>query len=233
VWTLTVEAVQDITPEMRRVRFSGDALASFVHAPGSDFTLYIPAGNGETARRHYTARAFDPASKLLDIDFVMHGDGPAVVWAASARPGMKLDVSGPIVRYDIDLDADWHLFAGDESAIPAIFGMLESLPVSASALAYLEVKEPDERQQLIAQASVSLNWLFRGEVPGDQSRLIQDAVMADSFPQGRGDVFLAGETGRMRELRKTLLDRGLDREQIFAMGYWRPGRFGGDETIRD
>jgi NADPH-dependent ferric siderophore reductase len=37
----------------------------------------------------------------------------------------------------------------------------------------------------------------------------------------------------MRELRKILLDRGLDREQIFAMGYWRPGRFGGDETIRD
>jgi hypothetical protein len=37
----------------------------------------------------------------------------------------------------------------------------------------------------------------------------------------------------MRELRQALMASGVAKEQIFAMGYWRPGRFGGDETIRD
>jgi NADPH-dependent ferric siderophore reductase len=231
VWSLTVKAVEDVTPGVRRIHFGSEMLAYFTHEPGSDFTLYIPRPDGETARRHYTARAFDPASKLLDIDFVMHGYGPAVLWAASARPGDRLDVSGPVVRHDIDLSADWHLFAGDESAIPAVFGVVESLPAAAKAMAYLEVQGPQERQPLLAEAEV--DWLFRGDTPGDQSRLIQDAVTANPLPPGRGHVFLAGETGRMRELRKALVASGLEREQIFAMGYWRPGRFGGDETIRD
>jgi NADPH-dependent ferric siderophore reductase len=226
--------VEDVTPEMRRVRFSGEVLPYFTHTPGADLTIYLPAADGaEPSRRHYTVRAVDHERGLLDIDFVMHGSGPAVRWAAAAKTGDKVEVSGPIVRQDLDLSADWQLFAGDEAAIPAIFGYLESLPAATNALAYIEVKGPEERQQLRSEAKVALVWLFRGDVPGNESKLIQHAVMSEPLPPGNGRVFLAGETGRMRELRQALMASGVAKEQIFAMGYWRPGRFGGDETIRD
>jgi NADPH-dependent ferric siderophore reductase len=84
-----------------------------------------------------------------------------------------------------------------------------------------------------AEGSAIIVKLFRGETPGEESSLLQAAITANPLPEGRGHVFLAGETARMRELRKALLDNGLERDHIFAMGYWRPGRFGGDETIRD
>lgn len=231
-WTLKVESVRDVTPEMRRVRFSGMNLGDYRHVAAADFTISIPT-EGEPARRHYTVRAVDAAAGLLDIDFVMHGHGPAVTWAASVQPGASIEVTGPVTRFEIDPAADWYLCAGDESSIPAVFGLIESLPAKASAFAFLEVKGPEGVQALNAAADVELNWLFRGETPGAESRLIQDAILAEQLPQGRGQVFLAGETGRMRELRRALIDNGLDGEQIFAMGYWRPGRLGGDETIRD
>ena len=36
---------------------------------------------------HEAARRQDPASGTVDIDFVLHGDGPAAAWAAAAEPG--------------------------------------------------------------------------------------------------------------------------------------------------
>lgn len=39
------------------------------------------------ARRRYTVRAWDAASRLLTVDFVVHGDdGVAGPWAAAAEP---------------------------------------------------------------------------------------------------------------------------------------------------
>jgi NADPH-dependent ferric siderophore reductase len=142
-------------------------------------------------------------------------------------------LSGPVTRHQLAAEADWYLFAGDETALPAIYGMAESLPAGARAMVYLEVSGPQEQQPLASEAGVELTWLYRGATPGEESDLLRRAIAGQQLPKGRGDVFIAGETGRMRELRKDLLGRGLEREQIFAMGYWRPGRFGGDETIRD
>lgn len=69
--------------------------------------------------RTYTVRAWDPASAELTIDFVHHGDkGVAGPWAAAARPGEDLFFNGPGGAYAPSPEADWHLFAGDESALP-------------------------------------------------------------------------------------------------------------------
>jgi NADPH-dependent ferric siderophore reductase len=228
-----VVEVRDLTPEMRRVRFNGGGLSRFVHEPGADFVLYLPLENGDLARRHYTARAFDSAARVLDVDFLMHGDGPGTRWAAEAQAGDTVTISGPLVRRRLNPNADWYLLAGDETALPAVFGLVESLPAGASASLFLEVRDPAEQQRLASRARVSETWLYRGATPGEESSLLLDAIAAHPFPPARGEVFLAGESGRMRLLRHALLDRGLGPDQVFAMGYWRPGRFGGDETIRD
>lgn len=235
MWSLTVTDVEDLTPHMRRVRFTGDELETYEYRPGQDINIYFPGAGpeGQTVRRHYTVRTFDREARRLAVDFLRHGDGPGARFAETVQVGDDLEVSGPANRYTPNLEANWHILAGDETAIPAIFGTLESLPAGTKVKAFIEIESADEEQAVDTEADLDLIWLHRGGTPGEESRLLFETITSKPLPDGKGHVFLAGETNRMRELRKALLETGLDREQIFAMGYWRPGRFGGDETIRD
>ncbi|PRC59436.1 NADPH-dependent ferric siderophore reductase, partial [Mycobacterium sp. ITM-2017-0098] len=82
--------------------------------------------------RTYTVRHADTQKREITVDFVVHGDhGVAGPWAASATPGQRLFVMGPSGAYAPHPDADWHLFAGDEAALPAISAALEALPDNA------------------------------------------------------------------------------------------------------
>nr|BFE70881.1 hypothetical protein GCM10020092_041820 [Actinoplanes digitatis] len=79
--------------------------------------------------RTYTVRRWLPEVPELWIDFVVHGDaGIAGPWAAGARPGDPVRFMGPGGGYAPDPDADWHLLADDESALPAIAVALERMP---------------------------------------------------------------------------------------------------------
>jgi NADPH-dependent ferric siderophore reductase len=48
-----------------------------------------------------------------------------------------------------------------------------------------------------------------------------------------GHAYTLGETGLVRTLRQGLVARGLAKSQIFAEGYWRPGRVGGHDHVDD
>ena len=66
-------------------------------------------------------RAWDAERSLLTLDFVVHGDeGVAGPWAAAAKPGDVLQLTGPGGAYTPDPDAAWHLMVGDLSVLPAI-----------------------------------------------------------------------------------------------------------------
>ena len=71
-------------------------------------------------QRTYTVREADPEEGTITIDFVTHGSGLAGPWARAAEPGDPLQLVGPGGAYSPDPEADWHLLAGDEAAIPAI-----------------------------------------------------------------------------------------------------------------
>ena len=233
-WSLHVVSARDITPNMRRVQLTGDALEEFNPRPGQELVLHIAQPGGEAARRHYTIRRYDPASKLIDIDFVLHGHRtPGIGWSLEARPGDKLMVNGPRGRMAIAADADWHLFTGDETALPAIFAMVETLPASAKATIFLEIAGETDKQPLNSKAQVTLNWLpRRGAAPGPSS-LMADALAAYTLPPGKGFAYILGETSNVRAQRQALIARGMSRDQIYAEGYWRPGRVGGHDHIRD
>ena len=87
----------------------------------------------------------------------MHGDhGVAGPWAASAKPGDPAYLMGPSGAYSPDPAADWHLFAGDEAAIPAISAALESLPADAVGQVFIEVAGPEDEIELAAPEDVSV-----------------------------------------------------------------------------
>jgi len=200
---------------MTRVHLSGESLRGLAAVPGQTVKIFVPDAAGVPVTRDYTVRGYDPAAPRMDIDFVLHGDGPAANWARQARAGHPLEFVGPSGRYRPDPAADWHLFAGDETALPAIQAMTESLPPGARAHVYVEVADPGEEQPIPPDGQ----WLHRGDAaPGT---VLEGALRAAAIPPGRGRIWLAGHTPTVRRIRAHLLDeRGMDRRALYVKGYW-------------
>lgn len=175
------------------------------------------------ANRAYTVRSWDPDALELTIDFVHHGDkGLAGPWAARVQPGEEVAFTGPGGAYAPSEDADWHLLAGDESALPAIAASLERIPEGAPARVLVEVEGPAEEQPLTTQAKAEVVWLHREGAPVGE--LLVQAVRSLDFPAGMVHAFVHGEAGMVKRLRHHLrLERGIPLEQLSISGYWRLG----------
>jgi NADPH-dependent ferric siderophore reductase len=234
-WELTVVGAEDVTPRMRRVSLIGDALTTFSHRPGQDLVLSLPGGPLGPARRHYTIRNFDRAELKLDIDFVLHGDSPATRWARGAKVGETITAQGPRGRTVVHPSAAWHLFTGDETALPGIAAMIESLPRGALAFAIIEVAAAEDEQPIETEAELRIRWLHRGGSAGAKSQALVDALERFELPKeaDAGHAYIIGETATVRAQRQGLIARGFAKSQIAAEGYWRPGRVGGHDHILD
>ncbi|MYW02377.1 siderophore-interacting protein [Streptomyces sp. SID3343] len=195
------------------------------------YQAYLAIPEGERPwMRSFTLRRRLPGTNTVEIDFVLHGDtGPATGWAAAARPGDQLGMVGPSAIYSAPIsltdsiaNSDWLLLAGDESALPAIGTLLEALPRGGRAVAFVEVADADERQNIETDGDVTVNWLYREHTAAGRSDVLIDAVRNAEFPPGRPFAWLAGESGAVRALRRHLVDdRGLDKRSIDFAGYWR------------
>src|SRR5262245_5544791 len=117
-----VESVQ-ISPSMQRIQLTAPELAGFRYEPGQDVMLLVAADGRRPVRRRYTIRSLDRDTLTLTLNIVRHADGPGERWVRAARPGDTIEGIGPRGKITTSPDADWHLFMGDESAMPAILAM--------------------------------------------------------------------------------------------------------------
>lgn len=180
--------------------------------------------------RTYTVRWIDVEARELAIDFVVHGvgadggQGVAGPWAARAEPGDVIHLRGPNGGYVPDPSADWHLFVGDESALPAIATSLEALPAGARAVAFIEIDGPADETDLTTAADLELHWLHRGDAEAGTTTLLDDAVRAHEWPAGRAQAFVHGESALLKSVRPHVLaDRGVARSDVSVSAYWRRG----------
>ena len=240
---LTVAAVTQVTPSVRRVLLSGTEAAVAAAGPtvnvlvprvgdlaprwphvARDGRIVWPDGAHGVSLRSYTARRQDPAAGEVEMDFVLHGDGPAAAWAGAAEAGALLGVAGGGALGD--RPAGWLLLAGDETALPAISRILAAAPATTTGVVFVEVAGPDEEQPLSAPSGMTVRWLHRGGTPPGESTLLADAVAGLDRPTG-DDLFawVAAESAAVRTARADLRERwGLGRAQHHAIGYWRRGR---------
>ncbi len=228
-WPLRVIEKSKVAARMMRVRFSGETLDRLVWKRGQDLMLEIPNGSG-IARRHFTIREHDAAAKTLAIDFVLHGESHTGRWLQSAKPGERIAARGPRGRTVVDDSADWHLFLGDETALPGIFAMLEGLPAGATAFALIEIGADSDKPFAVPRSGAGIEWISRGAPPGP-NRALLDRLERFYLPAGRGKAYIGGETSNVRALRHHLLARGFEKAQIAAEGFWRPGRVGGHDHV--
>jgi NADPH-dependent ferric siderophore reductase len=225
LWDLEVTAVEAISPSMRRIRCTAPGLGQLSYQPGQDLMLAVPGPGNGSFRRRYTIRSLDRSAASVDIDVVLHGDGPAAAWAASCQPGQRIEAIGPRGKVTVQPEADWHLFAGDDSAMPASLAMAESLPTPEDALVVLEVDGVADQQQVSATDGrpIGVHWVHRaGADPASSAKLVA-ALNGLDLPAGLGHAYLAGELRVVADMRRTLLERGLIAAQISAKPYWRAG----------
>ncbi|MEO8640539.1 siderophore-interacting protein [Pseudomonas sp.] len=236
---LEVLRVIDLTPRMRRITLGGPELAGFVSLGTDDHvkllfpqsaaeqaaleTLVLGAGkdNGPMpAMRDYTPRRYDLNTLELDIDFVLHGDGPASTWAEQAKPGQFLHIGGPRGSMVVPDIFDSYLLIGDETALPAIARRLEGLAANRRALVIVEVENGAEQQRLESAAQVNVIWVLR---EGGKDNLLK-AVKQLQVPVGNLYAWVATESKVSRQIRRVLLDEhGLNEQFVKAVGYWRLG----------
>lgn len=232
-WLLEVIEAFDVAPRLRRVVFTAAHLDELRYQPGQALVLRMPLPEGGTGRRDYTIRWLDRATQRLAIDFVQHGAAPAAEWSRAARAGDTILAAGPRGRTIIADDADWHLFAADETGMPAVLHMLEAMPAGAQVFAWIEVDGGRNQMLFSTQANATIAWIHRNGARPGPSTLLLDAIAAFVLPPGRGQAYLVAETSNVRGLRHHLIGRGMDRSQIRSEGYWRPGRIGGHDHVDD
>ena len=234
---LEVLRVVELTPRMRRITVGGPELAGFISLGSDDHVKLFFAQTAEEqaalenlelsaglkhkimpAMRDYTPRRYDLNTLELDIDFVLHGDGPAATWAAQAKPGQHLHIGGPRGSMVVPDIFDSYLLIGDETALPAIARRLEELPANRRALVVVEVQNASEEQALSSAASIDVIWVHRDAPEHDLLSTLEGL----SMPAGELYAWVATESALSRKVRKVLLNtHGLNEEFVKAVGYWR------------
>lgn len=123
--------------------------------------------------RTYTVRdvtGYGVDTRLV-VDFVVHDDGhagPGAGWAQRASTGDALVLIGPrrgVAWGGIEFtpgEASSLLLVGDESAVPAVAGILAGLGCDARGRVYLEVPSSADVQDLPRPPGVEVCWLPRG-----------------------------------------------------------------------
>jgi NADPH-dependent ferric siderophore reductase len=252
-----VTAVADLSPHLRRVTFTGNerddlhglvpeepAASIRVLLPSEpDGPLVIPTWNGnefllpDGARpviRTLTPLRSDAGA--LDVAIVLHDGGAASAWAAAARPGLEVAISGPGRGYQVRA-APAFLLGGDETALPAIGQLLATIPADGSrsprAIAvHVEVARPEARLALPVHPAATVTWhdLPPGAVPG--AALV--AAVSDAAIASDARVWAAGEAAAVQQIRRHLFEvRRIPRPQTSVRGSWKQGRAESSDLLRD
>lgn len=236
---LTVKSADTIAAHMVRVTLTGD-LGGFTSLGFDDHVkLFFPDGttNADGAPnmlgRDFTPRRYDAAANTLEIDFAIHDAGPATRWAAQAKPGDTLALGGPRGSFIIPTAYDWHLLAGDETALPAISRRLAELPAGTRTVVVVEVDGPAEEIALPTETNASVTWAHRNGAAG-ASDVLARTLASLKLPNGDYYAWVACESQIAKALRRQLIaDHRANPKWMRAAGYWRRGAIAVHDVIED
>lgn len=222
-----VVRVEPLGASFVSVTFTGEDLGGFLSASFDDHVKFVfEDDQGETVRRDYTPRRFDPSKRELTLEFALHGDGQACRWAERAQVGRQAVIGGPRGSMIIPADYDWHLLVGDATALPSIHRRLEELPAGTRARVIVQVGQAADEREFTSAAALEVSWVRSNEA-------LLAALEDWSRPTGEGFAWAAGEAGSMRQVRALLVDKGQPKEAMRVAAYWRQGASDFHEDLTD
>lgn len=182
--------------------------------------------------RNYTVRAhrITDAGPEFDVDFVVHGSiedgtsGPAATWAQQCRPGDAVALIDEGITFPTAAH-DQVVLVSDESGLPAVAGILASLPRHTSGQVIIEIAEDADRQEFDAPDGIDVRWIVRGhddhEVPGVRAL----AALTDGpLPEGRFTGWAVGESALATGARRHWVGAGVPKEDVTFCGYWKAAK---------
>jgi NADPH-dependent ferric siderophore reductase len=239
---VTVTAVENVTPHMRRVKLACADVTPFIGGdmhvrilvppkgrqpvwPGyrEDGRIAWPQGKDKLLVRVYTIRAVDAERGELWIDFLQHPlpgiPTPGADFARDCQPGDRLALLGPGGGSLPGMDRI--LLIGDESALPAIARIAAEVPVGTRMQAIIEVEDAGEEQPLPTAGSLDIRWLHRKDYrAGAKCVLADTAKTAIAAADSQSFVWVAGEKEDVRSVRAFLKSRKHDRKAMYVAWYW-------------
>lgn len=177
-------------------------------------------------------RADGESGPELDVDFVLHGSaadgtaGPAATWAETCDPGDAVAILDEGVLFAPPAERPGPVaLVGDETALPALAGILASLPPDATGSAFVEVPDAADVRALEAPAGVEVRWVVRPDPHATPGYAVLTAAIdagASSVPPA--SAWAAGEQSLAAAMRRHWVRIGVDKRAISFTGYWRAPR---------
>jgi NADPH-dependent ferric siderophore reductase len=174
-------------------------LPSFADMDDSWWDTWLSIPEDERgSMRTYTIRDLvgsGPETRLV-VDIVVHDpghdSGPGNTWALRAKPGDRVIVMTPRRGHEYG-GIEWApgnasrlLLVGDETAVPAIRGVLRDLPAEARGAVFVEVPtDEDVLDDVAGPAGIEVTWLARnGAARGEDlhAAVIAHLTGADAEP---------------------------------------------------
>ncbi|GAC33323.1 siderophore-interacting protein [Paraglaciecola polaris] len=226
--------IESLSPHLRRIFFSSDALADFPEGKdGAHVKVLIPH-EGETfpelafdavkpaVKRSYTIRSFDAKRRELAIDFVVNlHQGPATNWAKNTKVGDFAAIAGPGPQKITDFTQDNYLLIGDITSINAVNGFARYIRPQANVQAVITVPTRADIIHMDAGAHLHVDWHIADEHSESLEQVVEGKAKALAK---NAHIFFGLEARNVRALKTLLLDDlGVNRLNIFATGYWKKG----------
>lgn len=183
--------------------------------------------------RNYTVRAYRAEGAdgpEVDVDFVIHGSasdgtaGPASTWASTCEPGAVVGILDEGLTFNPPPGITDVVLVADETALPAVAGILASLPRETTGHAIIEVPEAADRQEVEAPDGVSVTWVTRDDPAATPGPAALAAAVALGAIGERTYAWVAGESALPVALRRLWVAAGVPKHHISFCGYWKAGR---------
>lgn len=245
---VTVTDVVDLTPHYRRLTLAGEGLREYrTLGPDEYFGLVMPrpgqqlpdvarlAGAnlrgslGELPQeerpdlRWYTVRRHRPELGEIDVEVVTHGDdGPGSAWVRRARAGQVAGFQTGSSCYRLGSAAGDQVIVADETAFPALCGILEQAGPGVRPHVFLEVPGAGVVPELPPVTDGTVTVVERGDrAPG---QTVTEALAAADLP-APSFGWACGEKELAASVRRHLVsERGMDKRRVYFCGYWILGR---------
>jgi len=253
---VTVLRTTLVSPNLKRITLSGESLLGFPsdkngahikvffardHQTKPQLPTLTPQGvqwpeaSERPITRTYSVRQYREKTNELDVDFVLHGaHSPASGWASTANAGDYIGIAGPGGPDPLLNTADWHILAGDMTALPAISSLLEELPATAKGFAFIEIDDTTDQHTLVNHSAIEIRWVLRKTTnPSSAHEKITDNdvllknIKTISPPMGIRSIsaFIGGENSAVVNIRDYLREvYALKKSHLYAVPYWRRGQ---------